>query len=337
MRLFSYGLGVSFLALCLSACAPQYKDKDMALLMKPELISIVAEPPMATPESQVALAFLLADQHGPLPGQLNLWLPISSGVNGALPSNIDQDALLQDAADLGLSETDLISPVIHLTLKSGRDYVFSPQGLSAQTMTLLAATSDLGYPPEQIAGDPTLLLKEVEAQRVKVGLRTVQVSLYPEGNANPRVEAIEATLADTTKKALTFSTSQLATENDGGAAFGLSRQANADAPLEVKGGTKVSFAVTATDDGPSANLRYQWISNGGDFGGYRLKKEPWRAPKYKDPATFTTEEKDLRGQTAVDWRKDPNLYAVWLILRDNGTTLDSLGQSFAEFFVRIVP
>ena len=333
VRLVSAGLLLGA-GLGLSACGPQFKDQDMALLKKPELLSVVAAPPMAAPETAVALSFLLADQHGPITGLPNAWLPVSAGANGSLPS--DPEAITREAEALGLTLDALVKPVLSLTLKSGRDYTFNTSGYSAQMVTLLAATSEMSLTPEQIAADPTLLMKEVEGQRVKLGLRTVQVALTATRNANPRITAIEAATSDGAKTPLSFSSSEMAGQ-EAGAVLAASRQARADAPLEVKSGTKVTFLVSAEDDGPSADLRYQWISNGGDFGGYRLKKEPWRAPRYQDPAKFSAEQKDWRGKTLVAWRQDPNLYAVWLILRDNGKTLDSLGQSWAEFFVRIVP
>jgi len=110
----------------------------------------------------------------------------------------------------------------------------------------------------------------------------------------------------------------------------------ADQAVHARAKTSIHFLAEVQDDNDSGDLRFQWISNGGDFSSHRLSNEPWKVPEYTSTyADGETDETDVVSDG--NYRIDPNLYTIWLVVRDNGTNSHSLGQAWAEFFVRVVP
>lgn len=328
MRRFT--LVLAGMALLCAACAPNYKDPDKALLQKAEMLSIALEPPEAAPEGEVKAAYLLADEHGPLDATLQLWLPIGSGTNGSL-SDFNADSMSEDLQQMGLDQLSLLNAVLRFHAKPASSYVFDSDGKSTQMLTLYAAPGELAHSLDDILAAPTLLLDEIKAGNVLASVRTLSVAEGNSLNKNPWLTSLN--LVDASgEHPIVYGTHLQALDGT----LAAQRQRAADQAYEVRAETTVKFKVEAADDGPTSDLRYQWISTGGDFDGRRLRVEPWLAPKYLDPVTFTTDQHDQRGQTGVAFRTDPNLYAVWLVLRDNGTKA-LLGQTWAEFFVRVIP
>jgi len=300
----------------LSACGPTFEDDSAAILMKPELISIVLDPPEAAPGQTVRASFLMADERGVLEDVFNFWLPASFDYgNGEL----DMEAAMKES---GLDLTQLIAPSIEFEAATGKELSFNSEGLAAETVTLIAGLKE---PEEEAAGMDELfknLDRAIQDGQAETGIRTLVVSQNEERNRNPLVKSIKLIKASGQEQAM------LLLHHDDKNLYERRREAAA-AAVSVKAGEEITLLVESEDDStdPLA-LRYRWVSTGGDFGGFAAAEQPWTAPEYIDP------DNEDRTDESDELRRDPNLRPIWLVLRDNGET-ERLGQSWVEFYVRI--
>jgi len=302
------------LTLPLPGCELDVVDKYQSLLMKPELLSMVLEPPEAAPGARVEASYLLADERGVLEPLGRLWVPADLTLvdpAGVGPSSDWVADLRARLSAVGLRWEDLLGERLRLTAQG--DAAASAGGISEATLSLLVQVKPLCAGAE---GDPATLLEELPANlgcgAVRLGIRRLTVSTRASKAANPRLERIQATDATGRSHPL-----ELARSDDPELAAARQRAAQHALSLEEK--STVVLSVQAKD--PTEELEVQWISTGGDFGGTRLKDQRFAVPAYR---TGTGD-----GDRATN---DPNLYPVWLILRSSAG-----GQSWAELYLRVEP
>ncbi len=284
-----------------SGCADKFDDDTMALLKKKEILSVVLEPPEAAPGEVVRASFLIADERGIIEDPIAVWLP-------------------DEPAELA---SEPFGAAFEMILGSEEAYRFDENGLSSQGIGLAVAIGDVS--------DEESMMKDIDERikdgAVKMNTRTLVVSTRQAKNRNPTITSISGSIEGRKPATLAIVTSRDENTSD-------SRHVAADDPWLVEAGEEVTLHVAIEDDGNlDEDIRYQWISTGGDFGGERKKDQAWKAPIYVDPGEG---EEDQSGMENVDPRIDPNLYPIWLVVRDNGAD-DQLGQSWAEFYVRVTP
>ncbi|MCP4676832.1 MAG: hypothetical protein GY854_15225 [Deltaproteobacteria bacterium] len=303
--------------LALIGCAPEFDDPTMAVVKKPEILSVVLSPPEAVPGQTVRATFLMADDRGVIEDNANVWMPMGA-------SDEDMEASLAkmeiDLESLGEAEFEFKVP-------PASSFTFDEDGLSGQMVSLFAATGNTPSPEtpiEQLLGSLESL---VESGDVKTALRTLVVSERSNRNQNPLI--LDVTAGDEETQDTPVSTVR-SDDRD----IPATRQSAADNPLVVKENESIFFAVDVEDDSNDAiSLRYQWISTGGDFAGLRRKVQEFKAPEFQELESGDEDQTDLEN---VNPRVDPNLHPVWLVIRDNGIS-GGLGQSWVEFYVRVEP
>ncbi len=311
----------SLVAAALLGCAPEFDDPTMAVVKKPEILSIVLEPPEAAPGETVRASFLMADDRGVIAHNANVWLPVSAG--GEM-SDAEMGAALEE---MGLDLTSLGETQLEFTVPPASSFTFDEEGLSGQMLSLFAATGDTPDPEtpvEQLLGTLDNL---VESGEFKTALRTLVVSERSTRNQNPVIQSVSTGDEEAQENPVTI---VLSSDED----IQSARQLAVDNPLIVDAKQKLAFAVDAEDDtDDGAALRFQWISTGGDFAGLRERVQEFEAPEYKELEPGDVDQTDLEN---VDPRTDPNLHPAWVIVRDDSTP-GALGQSWAELYVRVQP
>lgn len=318
------------LLVLVAGCGPEFDDETKALLKKPELLSIVLDPPEAGPGQTVRASFLMADSKGALEPELQLWLPVD--LSTAASSGMDQGlaSLQQAIQQLAIKPPQLTDSELTFTVKGAGAYAFNAAGLARQPLSLLVQTGPLPATirtPDDLLAD---LQRLIAARAVKLATRTLLVSTRADKSANPKITAISGVVyarrAADKRRPLTVARHDAAD-------LAAARQAAADDPWVVASETEVLLTVTRpAGEVPEAQIGYQWISTGGDFDGRREREQRWVAPAYVEPGAG---EQDQTAQARVNPRTDPNLHPVWLILRDSGDA--RLGQAWFELYVRIVP
>jgi hypothetical protein len=311
----------------LLACNDAFDDSDMSELKKPELISVVLDPPEASPGDRVRATYLFADQRGVLVDREVIWIPFFTLADqGGRRRTTTGDAMLDPDQDLDT----LMQPVFTLAVGEPSLYVFDRNGFAEHTVGLIAFISDIPQfdSPHDIVFDE--LDQLLDSEDTKLGIRTLVVSNRTTKNQNPRVVEIRWGLNST------IQSEPIEIVRNGDLDLAVSRQRSADEAIEVDEKQALFFNVQIEDDDPiQETIRYQWIATGGDFDAYREQIQPWTAPSYREPDPEQGEQ-DQRAQINVEPRIDPNLHTVWVIVRDNGI-YGQLGQCWAEFYVRILP
>lgn len=284
--------------LCMAGCQPNFEDSTQALVKKAELLSIVLHPPEAVVGQQVTASFLMVDEHGPLSPSYNIWLPSS-------PEQLSSDALQQALSEQGIAPIQL----------TGQRLTFTAGAPGSQSIWLCVPTDPDAEPPPIQQMDSLLeqLSSQMDGDRFKLGTRTLRITDGRPALKNPDVEGIVARVGDGAEEhPLTLVRYD---EQD----LAKARNAAAANPLEVPSGSDLELEVLTA---ASEDLRFQWVSTGGDFEGRRKRVEPWRAPEHTSVGP---------GQI------DENLHTVWLILRGGDPRIPGGGQSWFEFYVRVVP
>ncbi len=302
------------------ACEVDFEDGSMAVLRKPEILSVVLDPPEAAPGEQVTASFLIADNRGVIEGQSNLWIPMGK-------ESSDEAAMIETLMAMDLTLDDLAEPTLAFTVPPKEMFGFDKDGFGGLPLSVAAAPMDgpAGETPavELLEG----LDQHLSSGAMKMAMRTLMVSDRPETNENPHVVSVHSGTKGKQGNELTVVRSD---DDDIAAA----RQAAMDNPLVLQAGSTIWFNVAVEDDGNvEEDVRYQWISTGGDFFGYRERVQEWETPAYSDLEAGDIDQTDMEN---VDPRTDPNLRPVWLIVRDD-LAQNQLGQSWAEFYVRIKP
>lgn len=312
-------------------CGPGFEDDTQSILKKAEILSIILDPPEASPGDTVKISFLAADEKGALSNNFNLWLPMDAANSDDSDDSTasDLESLAAMSAESGLTFEDLLSPIIEYTVPSKEGYAYNEDGFAAQMLSLFIEVKSIEVDENDQAALFSKIQGYVETGEIKTGIRTLLVSERNEKNRNPEIVNIGARLEDEN------SVTSLSLVRHDDEDIPSLRRAIATEPFVANGGAELEFVSEVEDDGDLENeLRFQWISTGGDFQGRRLQTQPWQAPEYVKPNPDEDEE-DLTGKEEVDPRQDPNLHPVWLIVRDIGADNQS-GQAWAEFYVRVV-
>ncbi len=302
------------------ACEVDFEDGSMALLKKPEILSVVLDPPEAAPGEAVTASFLIADDRGVIEGRANLWMPMGG-------ESADAAAMVETLETMGLTIDDLAAPALGFQVPPKEMFGFDENGFSSLPLSVAAAQTE--GPAEETPAIALLdgLDGHLASGAMKLAIRNLVVSERAEPNENPHVVSVHSGTKEKQENALTI----VRSDDDDIAA---TRQAAKDNPLVLPAGSAIWFNVAVEDDGNVEEaVRYQWISTGGDFEGYRERVQKWETPKYND---LQAGDVDQTGLENVDPRTDPNLHPVWLIVRDD-LAQNQRGQSWAEFYVRIDP
>jgi len=328
------------LMLMLFSCE-QFDDPTMSALKKPEILSIVLDPPEAAPGEFVRASFLLADGKGPIQADSVLWLPVDiSGEEAGRqdPDQHEMDELEKMFEKYGIDPSFLLQPAVEFMTGPAEQYEFDKDGFSTQPVSLFVAVGDL---PEDVTADVGKFMSKVEeyieSGDVKSSFRTLIISNRHEKNTNPVVLSITAHGDGFRETDISFVTS--ADDDIAG-----KRQEAADDPVIVKPETEIFFRLEIENQKEQEDaLLYQWIttSPGGTdadskesgFGGFRKRDQPFQTPGSFEPGDGETDQTGIKN---VNPRTDPNLYPVWVIIRNSGVP-NQLGQSWAEFYVRVTP
>lgn len=231
------------LFIVLPACGPKFDDPIMSELKKPEIISIILNPPMGEAGDIVQGRLVFADGKGPLPNRDAVWMvgADESDSNSAMPGPAGQ--------------------VVEFEVPDLPEDAFNKDGLA--------------YVSVMVA----MLDKQGAVNEDQMGMRTLTVTNKKNQNwSNPKVEAISGGKnkdPDPSDKNLVFAWS-------GDPNFDEERQAAADNPFEIEEGKKVYFDI-GTDVEVDRAYIYQWISTGGSFEGFREQRQPYVAPEYIEP------------------------------------------------------
>jgi len=325
-----------------SACSPTFDDDSKSILMKPEIIAITLDPPEAAPGATVKASFLAADQFGVISeapvngGLLQLWMLAEPGAsafasgaanNGSLDSaNVDGDSETTDAAMPDMQNIGIM-PVFSFDTYPGSDYTFNQAGLAPQLLTLIFFPQGVDPAELQTEDIADKIQEMMDSGQAQLALRTLVVSNRSDTNRNPRITAASAAIKDAVPQDLTF----LTNDSDNIPAARAEAAAN---PFEVKyeKNLRLHFTITVEDEGDLEDaLLYQWISNAGEFKQLPTAERDLIVPEYIEPIGDFSDQSEL---DSVDPRTDPNLHAVWVIVRDNGVE-NQLGQSWIEFYIRV--
>ena len=117
------------------ACEPDFEDGSMALLKKPEILSVVLEPPEAAPGEQVNASFLIADGKGVIEGKAALWMPMTEG-------QTDEAFMAETLAAMALELDDLAAPTLDFTVPPAELFGFDDDGFGGLPLSLVAAHGD---------------------------------------------------------------------------------------------------------------------------------------------------------------------------------------------------
>ena len=309
-------------ALFAVGCEEEFDDETMALLKKPEVLSVVLDPPEAAPGETVTATFLIADGKGVRNEMTTLWMPL-------LPEAVyaDPAAMNEVMTQMGLLDPNAMTgATFEFTVPDAKYFSFDESGKSGLPIMFSTAISGAISADLSIDELANAMEQAVVDGAAKQVMRTLVVSNGDSLNDNPEVISLFVQRGDSLQPIHFAAVSDADLESR--------RQNAANNPVVVVEGAEVNFLVNVSDDGDvAADIRYQWISTGGDFGGIRAQLQPFEAPEYK---ALSAGEMDFTNQTNVNPRLDPNLHTVWIIVRDNEVA-GQLGQTFAEFYVRVVP
>jgi hypothetical protein len=328
---------------------PSFEDATQSILKKTEILSIVLDPPEALPGDTVVASYLVADEFGVVQPEFQLWL-LSSSTGGLNASNAIDDGALVDGDSNENQTVEAFDPNAvgflpshTFTVSEEAEYDFDVNQQASQLIT--AVTAYVALDPTDFNGSDAQknILDLIEAGDASMALRTLVVTLNEERNQNPVIEEVTARIGENgTETSVTLirhsapdvaKARALAATNPYTYAICQST-AKSIPPVETCTEGRLFFKVTASDDGPQDDLRYQWISIGGDFQSRRDQDQRWVIPCYQALPENPPQEIDKEDPAGFDPRRDPNLYPVFLIVRDNGGE-DQLGQVWAEFYVRI--
>ena len=356
VNIITEALLFSLIALVLWNCelGEDFDDDKQSLVKKPEIISIVLDPPEAAPGDTVSASFLLVDEKGAMAPQLQFWFLVPPDAGSFASGAVDEGRM--DAGgeeDTGGdvegetmdfdSETMGFFPSFTFTVPGADHYSFNTNDMAPQLLTLLVAVEEMDFDPNAPETLPDDMNEIFADERFRSALRTLVVSTREKKNRNPRIAGLFARIGrGGRKREVTFVASH---HDDIPAGRRLAaadpivyevcnREENFIEPDEYCGACEIYFTIEPEDDGNiNEEIRPQWISNGGDFAGHRDLDQKFFPPCYKTNAPEPKKDED--GRVIHDPRaNNPNLYTIWLILRDNGGD-NQLGQSWAEFYLLI--
>ena len=302
-------LGGFLLLLLLTAavgCGVEFDDEHQYLLKKAELLSITLDPPAVGPAETSRASLLLADAEGEKAPGFVAWF---AGDPMSLMAGESSEALV--SLKLGTS--------VEFEAPAEKDCVFDDEGNATLPLGLLVQIgelpADVKTPEEIMEALPRLLDDGV----VKLASRTLQIRKGGAPQAvNPRVAGISVELEDEAQGA---ARPQVALVHHDDADIAAARHEAKAKAISVIAEERVHLHVAAAPPSDLDKLRLQWVATGGDLKGRRLARQPWVAPKYKEPKAG---------------EPDPNVYTLWLIARDDPET-EKLGQSWFEFYLRVTP
>lgn len=307
----------------LFTCNADFKDSSMSLLKKPEILSIVIEPPEAAPGESVKASFLVADQYGVIDDAMVLWLP-DIEFNSRLVGR--RSNMKTSVTKLSELDEEVKQPIAQIKLDDATRYEYDQEGFANHYIGLMAFMDEKDVLDMDINNMEENLNALLWRDGAIMAIRTLMVSNRKEQNRNPRVAEIFWGKNESKQKD-SVSLVRSSIEN-----IDVIRMEAMARPVEIIQKEKLYFRIQVEDDDPvKAAIRYQWIATGGDFGEVRRKIQPWEAPEYIDGQPQLPDPKQN-----IPKNNDPNLYTLWVILRDNGIR-NRTGQGWAEFYVRILP
>jgi hypothetical protein len=315
MSTTTHSLMPALLTLCAaltSGCEPEFDDDHQYLLKKPELLSIVLEPPVVAPGESTRASLLFADAGGAKEPGFVAWL---RGDPLATMGAVDPASL----SSMALGST------VELRAPQAADCVFDERGRATMPLSLLVQVAPLPaevQTPQQIINAlPSLIARGV----VKLATRTLQIQREAPRGVNPRVASVALEVDGEGARREATLVRHDAPELAAARALARSRA------LRVTGSQRVQLAVEVAPPSRLEELALQWISTGGDLKGRRLPRQPFEVPAYVELGQGSSGP----GQATAKAATDPNLYVIWLILRDDPAT-GRLGQSWVELYLRVV-
>ena len=279
------------------ACFEEFDDPTQSIIKKTEIIAITLDPPEASPGDTVTARVHVADHLGSIRTLPTFWL---------LETPTAQDA------KVGGRITFEVPELPEESYDENGKAAFPVSVAVAQNASALSALSSVDI-------DSVL-----ESEDVLFGLRTLTVSKSAVQNSSPHVGRLMLNAEEGNRTVITAAISTDADLDDA-----LS-QARKDA-ISIREEEEVEFQILAQPGIGGNDLLFQWISTAGDFKARRAAIEPWIAPEYVEPNPGF--ELDTANPKV---REDPNLYSIWVIVRDDGEPWH-LGQTVVTFFVRVVP
>ena len=287
----------ALIALMSIGCTAEFDDPTQAEVKKTEIIAITLDPPEAAPGDTVTASVHVADQLGNRNDLQAFWL-----------------------LDATASMETMLGQTITFVVPELSDDAYDDTGTAALPVSVAVAKNAEAIDDLSAADFDHIL----ESNNILFGTRTLAVSKRSQQTANPTVHSLSLNLPDGQQSSVTMSVSTSDT-------FGEQQQAAMVSPIQIFEDAEVEFHIDASPAIPSNQLRYQWISTAGDFKARRAATEPWIAPEYIVPADDININPSL-----PDVRQDPNLYPIWILVRDDGNPWQ-LGLTLVEFYVRVMP
>lgn len=349
--LLKYVITYLFLISLVTACGSSFVDETASIMLKPTIVSIVLDPPEAAPGDKVTASYLLADEYGTLKVPLQVWTLTDGSSIYAMDAvdegnlNIEDGDIDSDATEGEMPEDVQISlnPVFDFTVPEELSDSLEESEMVSQIVMLLVGMPSLDMSdidPEDLSQDIKTLISSGD---VKTGLRTLIVSDKDKKNQNPKLTKLTIRIEeDGEEQEAVFVSSfdkdieaqrKIAIENPY-VFYTCNNNLFYKPPVSYCPIETLYFKAEVEDDAEDLEkaIRYQWISNAGDFQGRRNADQVWSIPCYFFHPDYMNENNSP--ENPLEPREDVNLHPIYLVLRDNGVE-DTLGQSWAEFYVRI--
>ena len=278
-------------------------------IVKLRVLSVVTDPPLAHCGDTVDVAALAVNEDGSVAQSATyLWALTTQSIN---PNDPQPEEVAPLTFSIGREATLAIPEELSFDCNAG--------GTLYAFLFVIREEIDL----TSMGGDSSIdmFASLLTSNQTAVGIRTIPV-VPPDSkevNTNPRIETVTLTFPDDTQAIPLlqhYPDSTLAN-----AAIAISPEFE---------GTTVSFALVAADDEQaSGDFVANWFSTS-DFPPRNKLIIDWDVPLWQDPATYKRPDNMPEGLPGE--LKDPKLYPVYTVVRDNAG-----GQQWKGFFVRICP
>ncbi len=358
------GLSVLTLAYLFAgvACTPQFDDAMASFVQKPQMLVMTLDPPEIDAGDTVSADFLMADERGRLHPELALWVrnepgDIQTNARSGIDEGQQQGFSEGDEGDVYFGTPGDYAFVFETY--NSKEYLYDEDGFASQTV-LLVVPNDPIDESQFVGVDMETAIEQYATGLMDgsvaslINFRTAIVSKREDKNRNPQITGLRVLLDsdDNEGEDITFTTGE-----DTPLDYTTSPAAMNPYIVTVKKTVKngkvrykndidiVYFEITATDPDAQSEeeleetLRYQWFSpsypNGGEFKQTRKRIQEFTLPTFTAADDKKLEEPVPEDCVETDHRCQPNLYPVWIVVRDNGEDT-SLGSTWAEFYVKVV-
>ena len=304
----AFGICVAMVVVVMTGCGGNELTPSSQII-KLRVLSVVTQPPLAHCGDTVDVSALAVNEDGSVAQSATyLWALTSQSIN---PNDPQPEEVAPLTFSMGREASLTIPRELSFDCNTGGTlYAFLIVTREEIDLTTMGGDSSV----DMFAG---LLTSDQTA----VAIRTIPV-VPPDSeeiNTNPRIDTVTLTFPDGTQAIPLLQRFPDNTIENGAVAI----------PSEFEGAT-VTFAVVASDDEQApVDFVANWFSTS-DFPPRNKLVIDWDVPSWRDPTTY--QRPDAMPAGLPGELKDPNLYPVYTVVRDNAG-----GQQWKGFFVRVCP